>query len=236
MDKSLLGYTFSIGDRQYRVIGHHYARPDLLAVRDITELWEQEMLFLPQDYTKQRLCQVRDDVKRYSNENGYLCDDFEAAGVADEIVYLSIMDGTNSYEENLRKGIQCRRRRKGRNSHYEITVRLQWMKEEQTGILYRLLLKIPETAKEAEEKLKEAKGAWKEGQFTESQLIRALCKKNLVTAELRDALLPYLIQPLAEKDLYGYLLRQKREDDTAFVPRAIHFYLWEQNLWDKRRQ
>lgn len=182
---------------------------------------------------------VRDDVKRYSNENGYLCDDFEAAGVADEIVYLSIMDGTNLYEENLRKGIQCRRRRKGRNSHYEITVRLQWMKEEQTGILYRLLLKIPETAKEAEEKLKEAKGAWKEGQFTESQLIRALCKKNLVTAELRDALLPYLIQPLAEKDLYGYLLRQKREDDTAFVPRAIHFYLWEQKpnetkpYWDQ---
>ena len=113
------------------------------------------------------------------------------------------------------------------------------MKEEQTGILYRLLLKIPETAKEAEEKLKEAKGAWKEGQFTESHLIRALCKKNLVTAELRDALLSYLIQPLAEKDLYGYLLRQKREEDTAFVPRAIHFYLWEQEpnetkpYWDQ---
>lgn len=57
MDKNLLGYKFSIGGRQYQVIGHHYARPDLLVVRDITELWEPEMLFLPQDYTKQRLFQ-----------------------------------------------------------------------------------------------------------------------------------------------------------------------------------
>ena len=57
MDKNLLGCKFSIGGRQYQVIGHHYARPDLLAVRDITELWEQELLFLPQDYTKQRLFQ-----------------------------------------------------------------------------------------------------------------------------------------------------------------------------------
>lgn len=38
MDKNLLGCKFSIGGRQYQVIGHHYARPDLLAVRDITEL------------------------------------------------------------------------------------------------------------------------------------------------------------------------------------------------------
>lgn len=182
---------------------------------------------------------VRDDVKQYSNENGHLCDDFEAADAADEIVYLSIMDGANSYRENLRKGIQCRKRRRERNSHYEITARLRWMMEEQADALYRLLLKVPETAKDAEEKLKEAKGAWKEGQFTESQLLRALCKKNLIPAELRDALLPYLIQPLAEKDLYAYLLRQKRDEDTAFVPRAVHYYLWKQEpnetkpYWDQ---
>lgn len=182
---------------------------------------------------------VRDDVKQYSNGNGHLCDDFEAADAADEIVYLSIMDGANSYRENLRKGIQCRKRRRERNGHYEITARLHWVMEEQAGALYRLLLKVPETAKDAEEKLKEAKGAWKEGQFTESQLLRALCKKNLIPAELRDALLPYLIQPLAEKDLYGYLLRQKRDEDTAFVPRAVHYYLWEQEpdetkpYWDQ---
>lgn len=55
MDKNSLGCMFSIKDRQYRILGHHYARPDLLVVNDCTEYWGQVTLFLPQNYVKQRL-------------------------------------------------------------------------------------------------------------------------------------------------------------------------------------
>ena len=55
MDKNLLGCMFSIGNRQYQILGHHYARPDLLVVNDRTEYFDQATLFLSQDYVKQRL-------------------------------------------------------------------------------------------------------------------------------------------------------------------------------------
>lgn len=182
---------------------------------------------------------IREDVKeelRRQCENAALRNipdygDFDAMDTADYLVYLSMMDPRKTYRENLKKGILETNRNKPLVS--EARDRIGWLFHEESGKLFDLLNRVPETAEKMKEKLKKGRERSKK-QLPDEELVEALCRKDLIPPKLRDTLLSYLAQPMIERDLQNELITRKQNEDLPFLSRAVSFYLWDQEFnWDK---